>query len=46
MLSDIENLDIMLGESLFDREKKDSIHARRPEGVTVMPLKIMRKICT
>ena len=34
MLSDIENLDIMLGESHIDKEEsEDSILARRPENV-------------
>ena len=35
MLSDIKNLDIMLGGSHFDREgSEDSILARRPESVS------------
>ena len=43
IMSDIENLDVMLGGNHFDREKsEDSILAKRPESAIVTPL-IMRK---
>ena len=43
MLSDIENLDIMLGENHFSRNERDaslnSIHAERSESALMMNAK-------
>ena len=47
MLSDIENLDVMLGGNHFEREESvDSSLPRRPEIVLIAtPPRIMRKTC-